>query len=104
MASPGEDSFYFRLARSGGEWRIVRSDLFEQFTTRSVEQVLGLIFLVGFLLVLVVFFWGWMALDAWMRTGRARYALLVVFSTPLGAGLYFFAVYLRRRFVRKEEA
>ncbi len=52
--------------------------------------------------VLALFLWGWMALDAWMRFGRG-YALLVLLSTPLGAGGYFFAVYLRRKFLPKRK-
>ena len=67
------------------------------------EQVLGWLFLGGFVALLVTFFWGWMALDAWMRTKRLRYGLLVLISTPVGAALYFFAVYLRRRFMHREE-
>jgi len=102
MASTGPNSFRFRLARTGGEWRIVSSDIFDQFTAWGVERALGLIFLGGFALVLAVFLWGWMALDAWMRFGRG-YALLVLLSTPLGAGAYFFAVYLRRRFLPKRK-
>jgi hypothetical protein len=44
-----------------------------------------------------------MALDAWMRTKRLRYGVLLFLSTPVGAALYFFAVYLRRRFMSREE-
>ena len=104
MASKTENCFRFRCRETDGEWRIVRSDLFDQFTPLRVEPVLGLVFVGGFVGVLALFLWGWMALDAWMRFGRARYALLVLLSTPLGAGVYFFVVYLRRKFLPREEA
>ena len=99
MASSAGNSFRFRLTRRSGEWRVAGSGLFDQFTETSIERVLGLVFLVGFVALMTVFFWGWMALDALMRTGRARYALLVLASTPVGAGVYFLWVYLRRRLV-----
>ena len=102
-AGRGETSYPFRLAKTGGEWRIVSSELFEQFATRSMEQFLGWIFLVVFLAVVAVFFWGWMTLDAYVRTGRGGYALAVLLTPPVGPLIYFFAVYLRGRSVRVEE-
>lgn len=104
MAGRGPYSFGFRLARTEGEWRIVSSDLFDQFTTLRVERVLGFVFLGGFVLVLALFLWGWMALDAWTRFGRVRYALFVLLSTPLGAAVYFLVVYLRRKFLSRGES
>jgi hypothetical protein len=103
MASRTENSFRFRMARTDGQWRIVSSDLFDQFTAWGVDRVLGLIFLGGFLAVLALFLWGWMALDAWMRFGRPRYALLVLATLPVGAVFYFFVIYLRRKFLPKRK-
>jgi hypothetical protein len=103
MAGADVNSYPFRFAEGEDGWRISGSDLFEQFTALRFEQVLGWLFLSGFVALLVAFFWGWMALDAWMRFKRVRYGLLVIISTPVGAALYFFAVYLRRRFVGREE-
>jgi hypothetical protein len=99
MAGTGRNSYRFRLAPEEDEWRIVSSDIFDQFTTLRVEKVLGLVFLGAFLAVLAVFLWGWMALDAWVRTGRASWALLLLLSTPVGAAVYFVAVYLRGKFL-----
>lgn len=104
IAGTGDNSFSFHLARSDGQWLIVNSDLFDIFSARTPEQVLSFVFLVGFLGVLLAFFWLWMALDAWMRTGRAVYGLLVLVTTPVGATFYFFGVYLRAKFVRREES
>jgi hypothetical protein len=103
IAGTGDNSFSFHLARSGGHWLIVNSDLFDIFSARTPEQVLSFVFLVGFLGVLLAFFWLWMALDAWMRTGRIIYGLLVLVTLPVGATFYFFGVYLRAKFVRREE-
>ncbi len=103
IAGRGETSYPFRLAKTGGEWRIVSSELFEQFATRSMEQFLGWIFLVVFLAVVAVFFWGWMTLDAYVHTGRTGYSLAVLLTPPVGALVYFFAVYLRGKSVRREE-
>jgi hypothetical protein len=103
MADTDSNSYHFRLAKGEDGWGIAGSDLFNVFTALRFEQVLGWLFLGGFVALLVTFFWGWMALDAWMRTKRLRYGLLVLISTPVGAALYFFAVYLRRRFMHREE-
>jgi hypothetical protein len=103
MADHGEMSYQFRFAKTDAHWGIAGSELFEQFSAVRFEQVLGWLFLGGFLGVLIVFFWAWMALDAWMRTKRLRYGVLLFLSTPVGAALYFFAVYLRRRFMSREE-
>jgi hypothetical protein len=103
IAGADANSYHFRFAKGEKGWSISGSDLFEQFTGLRFEQVLGWLFLGGFVALLVAFFWGWMALDAWMRFKRLRYGLLVFFSTPIGAALYFFAVYLRRRFMSREE-
>lgn len=103
IAGGANYSFSFHLARSDGQWLIVNSDLFDIFSAPTPEQALRFVFLVGFIGVLLVFFWLWMALDAWMRTGRAVYGLLVLVTTPVGATFYFFGVYLRARFVRREE-
>ncbi|MHC5054826.1 MAG: hypothetical protein ACYTKD_08920 [Planctomycetota bacterium] len=103
ISGKGDYSFSFHLARSDGEWLIVSSDLFDIFSAPAPEQVLRYVFLIGFLGVLLAFFWLWMALDAWMRTGRAVYGLLVLVTLPVGATFYFFGVYLRRKFVRREE-
>jgi hypothetical protein len=101
MAGPGGKAYRFVFERSADGWGIAGSDLFEEFTGLSFGRIFGWIFLAGFAGALVVFFWGWMAFDAWMRTGRARYGLLLLVSTPVGAGFYFFAVYFRRRFQPK---
>jgi hypothetical protein len=98
MAGTDRKAYRFIFERSANGWGIAGSDLFEEFTGLSFGRVFGWIFLAGFAGALVVFFWGWMAFDAWMRTGRARYGLLILVSTPVGAGFYFFAVYFRRRF------
>jgi hypothetical protein len=103
IADRANNAFTFRLACSDGQWFIVRSDLFDIFSAPAPEQVLRFVFLVGFLGVLLAFFWWWMALDAWMRSGRAVYGLLVLVTTPVGAFFYFFIVYLRAKFVRREE-
>ena len=102
IADVGRDAFSFHLARSNGQWLIVNSDLFNRFSAAAPEQVLSLFFLVGFLGVLLAFFWLWMALDAWMRTGRVAYGLLVLLTTPVGATFYFFGVYLRAKFVGRD--
>jgi hypothetical protein len=102
-AGRGDMAYEFRFIRSEDGWLIAGSELFEQFTPLRFGQVLGWLFLGGFLGVLVLFFWIWMAFDAWMRTKRLRYAFLLMLSTPVGAGLYFFAVYLRRQFVPRDE-
>lgn len=103
MASVGETAYEFRLSRVSGEWFIAGSDLFEQFAALRLEQVLGWAFLAGFAGLLAVAFWFWMALDAYFRARRPRDGLLVLASTPVGAALYFFAVYLRRKFIRRDE-
>ena len=103
MASDGETAYPFRLARTDGEWRIVWSELVDQFETQRMEQFLGWMFLVVFLIAIAVFFWGWMTLDAWVRTGRTGYSLAVLLTPPVGALVYFFAVYLRRGFVKRGE-
>jgi hypothetical protein len=103
MADHGENAYEFRLVRSGADWKIAGSDLFQQFTAVHLEKVFGWVFLGGFLLTLVVFFWGWMVMDVWMRTKRLRYGLLLILLTPVGAALYFFAFYLRKRFVPRED-
>ena len=102
IADTGHDAFRFHLARSNGRWSIVDSDLFDRFSAPAPEQVLSFVFLLGFLGVLLAFFWLWMALDAWMRTGRAVYGLLVVATLPVGAAFYFFGVYLRAKSPRRE--
>jgi hypothetical protein len=102
MASDGETAYPFRLAKTDGEWRIVWSELVDQFETQRMERFLGWMFLVVFLIAIAVFFWGWMALDAWVRTGTG-YSLAVLFTPPVGALVYFFAVYLRRGFVKRGE-
>lgn len=102
MANVGETAYEFRLSKAGGKWLFSGSDLFEQFAAPWLEQVLGRIFLAGFAGILVVAFWFWMAFDAYSRTRRLRDGLLVLVSTPAGAALYFFAVYLRRKFLQKD--
>ena len=103
IAGTGETSYPFRLEKIDGEWRILWSELVEQFATRSMDQFLGWIFFMVFLAVIAVFFWGWMTLDAYVRTGRAGRPLAILLTPPVGALIYFFAVYLRRRFVRRGE-
>lgn len=102
IAGTGETAYPFRLVKIGGEWRIVWSELIDQFETKRMERFLGWMFLTVFLAVAAVFFCGWMALDAWVRTGRAGYSLAVLFTPPVGPLVYFVAVYLRRGFVRRE--
>ena len=103
MYDKSHNSYHFRFVKGEDGWRISGSELFKSFTSLRFEQLLGWMFLGGFVALLVAFFWGWMALDAWMRTKRLRYGLLVLISTPVGAALYFFAIYLRRRFMHREE-
>ncbi len=104
MAGAAPNSYPFTLEKTEGGWGIVESDIFEQFTSLRLENVLGWIFFGAFVAVLAVFFCAWMAFDAWMHFGRPWHGILVLALTPVGPVAYFFAVYLRRRLMLRRSS
>ena len=103
MAGGDTNSYKVTLENTAEGWRVLASDLFKTFSSVRPGLLMGWIFLGGFVGLVTIFFCGWMAVDAWTRFGRAWYGLLVLVTPPAGPAVYFFAVYLRDRLVRREE-
>ena len=94
-ASEGEHPIYFVFEKVDGRWYIADSNLFDWMTRWTQAKVMSWIFFGIAIVAVSLFFWGWMLLDCSIRYRSWKYSLLILFSPPVGALYYFFAVWLR---------
>lgn len=90
--------FTFEMTRDG--WLLYDTNFYKKFNSSEAFWLVGIIFGAVFIIMIPLFaFWVWMLVDAITKLTESKVAwiLVIIFAGFVGAIIYFFLVYRRRK-------